>query len=207
MGYLGVSITNSGTIAGGGIQAHSLTTLVNTGKVLGRTASNSQVGAVNLMAGGIITNLATGTISAAGGTYGVRIGAGPAPSSTPVISVTAAAVAMRSRLPPARWSAPTAIWSSSIPGAKFQGIVDGGAAADSTLELGSGASTGTLSGFGSEYINFGTLTFAPSARWLFETNTAITSATIDGFVQGDTIDVTGFTAVNTGAVGGGTSVT
>ncbi|HEX4366883.1 MAG TPA: Hint domain-containing protein, partial [Rhodopila sp.] len=78
---------------------------------------------------------------------------------------------------------------------------------DATLLLDPGSGTGTLSGFGTQFTNFGTIDFAPSSSWLLETNSNITSTAINGFVQGDTIDVTGFTAVNVGAVGGVTSVT
>jgi hypothetical protein len=194
VGYLGVSITNSGTIAGGGIQAHSLTTLVNTGKVLGLTPSNSQFGAVNLMAGGIITNLSTGIILAENGTYGVRIaGAAGTVTNAGYISNGSSggdAVTLAAGTVAGGYRNLVVV----DPGAKFHGIVDGGAPANSTLELGSGASTGTLSGFGSEYIHFGTLTFAPGARWLFETNTANIPGVINGLVQGDTIDIIGFTA-------------
>jgi antigen 43 len=195
-----ISNTTTGTISGGGIFASPVTTVVNAGQVLGQTTSGSLYGAVYLKAGGIITNLSTGTIEAENGTYGVKIGkaSGVVTNAGYINGGAGDAVSL------------TAGFGGTVvidPGAKFKGVVDGGSAANSTLDLGSAAAIGTLSGFGSEYINFGTLTFAPSAKWLFETNTANIPGIIDGFAQGNTIDITGFTAANTGAVGGGTSVT
>jgi antigen 43 len=196
-----ISNASSGTIAGGGIYAFGQTTLVNAGKVLGLTASNVY-GAIDLTAGGIITNLSTGTIAAEGGAYGVKItgAAGTVTNAGYIDGGSGDAVTL---------SAGTAGYANLVvidPGARFRGIVDGGATAHSTLELGSGASIGTLSGFGSEYVHFGTLTFAPSAQWLFETNTANIPGVIDGFVQGDTIDITGFTATSISTLSGNKGV-
>jgi hypothetical protein len=201
-----ISNASTGTIAGGGIYGPGYTILVNAGKVLGRTGSNSKFGAIYLQAGGIITNLTTGTISAENGSYGVRIkgGAGTVVNAGYIsngsfggdaVTLTAGTVAGG--------------YANLVvvdPGARFRGLVDGGGAVSSTLELGSGAATGTLSGFGSQYINFGTLTFAQSAQWLFEFSTAHTPGIIDGFVQGDTIDVTGFTATSISTLAGNTEV-
>jgi hypothetical protein len=203
MGEAGGFISNAstGTIAGGGIVGFGLTTLVNAGKVLGVTGSNAKYGAVYLEAGGIITNLSTGTISAEAASYGVRIigGGGTVINAGYIANGSLGGYGVTL----------TAGFTNLVvvdPGATFKGIVDGGAAASSTLELGSGAATGTLSGFGSEYINFGTLTFAPSARWLFETSTAHTPGVIDGFAQGDTIDITGFTATSISTLTGNKGV-
>ena len=56
------------------------------------------------------------------------------------------------------------------PGAAFTGTVDGGntigAASISTLELASGASAGTLSGLGAQYINFAQVTIDAGATWM-----------------------------------------
>ena len=56
------------------------------------------------------------------------------------------------------------------PGATFTGTVDGGntigAASISTLELASGASAGTLSGLGTQYIDFAQVTIDAGAAWM-----------------------------------------
>ena len=82
------------------------------------------------------------------------------------------------------------------PGAVFVGTVTGGTAADATLELASAASTGTLSGFGTQFTNFGTVTLDPSASWLIKASTAVTAAVINGFAANDTLDLAGFVAVS-----------
>ncbi len=80
------------------------------------------------------------------------------------------------------------------PGAAFTGIVNGGTAND-TLELGSAAGTGTLSGFGTTYLGFTALSFDPGATWLASGGAAgLGAASITGFAQGDTIDLTGLVA-------------
>ena len=84
----------------------------------------------------------------------------------------------------------------------FDGNVIGGASATSTLELAAGG-PGTISGFGSKYTNFGTLTFDPSADWLVSGNSAgFASALINGFNGNDTIDITNFTATSHTIVAG-----
>ncbi|HVH81305.1 MAG TPA: hypothetical protein VM782_18035, partial [Stellaceae bacterium] len=51
------------------------------------------------------------------------------------------------------------------PGAKFVGNVDG-AAGTNVLELASGASTGTISGLGTKYLNFSSIVVDPGANWV-----------------------------------------
>jgi antigen 43 len=196
-----VSNATTGIISAGGIFSGGPATVVNAGQVLGQTTANSKYGAVYLESGSI-TNLSTGTIAAESGSYGVKIGNGSG-------TVTNAGYITHGSNGGDAVTLAAGFANMVVvdPGARFNGVVDGGTAADATLELGSAAATGTLSGFGSEYINFGTLTFAPSAKWLFETGTANIPGIIDGFGQGNTIDITGFTATNTGAVGAGTTVT
>jgi hypothetical protein len=200
MGANGGYISNASTgIITGGIYGQGVTNIVNAGTILEFTTSN-EYGDVVLKTGGSITNLGTAVINAEGGIYGIKVGKakGVVTNAGYINGGTGDAVTL------------TGGYYSTVvvdPGARFKGLVDGGSAAKSILELGSGATTGTLSGFGSEYVNFGTLTFAPSAQWLFETSAANKPGVIDGFTHGDTIDVTGFTATNTGVVAGGTSVT
>ena len=69
------------------------------------------------------------------------------------------------------------------PGATFTGAVDGGntigAAQVSTLELASGASAGTLSGLGTQFIDFAQSTIDAGANWtLSGANTLVAGATL-----------------------------
>jgi hypothetical protein len=196
-----ISNASTGTITGGGVKAYSAFTMVNAGKVLGPTVSGAHYGAMYLYAGGSVTNLSSGTIAAENGTYGIKIarGGGTVINAGYIDGGSRGGDAVRM----------TAGYTNLVevdPGAKFRGIVDGGATATSTLELGSGASVGTMSSFGSEYINFGTLEFGPSAQWLFQTNTANIPEIIEGFVEGDTINITGFTATSITTLSGNTGV-
>jgi hypothetical protein len=190
-----VSNTSTGTLATAGVYMNGYGTVINSGKIIG----DSVYGGVNLNVGGMVTNLSGGSIAANGGAYGVQIkGGGTVTNAGTINGGTGYAVKLGTGV-----TNKVIVDSTGV----FIGTVSGGTAADATLELASSGSQGTLSGFGSQFTNFGILDFAPSSNWLVQTNTNITSATIDGFAQGDTIDITGFTAVNTGAVGGGTSVT
>jgi hypothetical protein len=76
------------------------------------------------------------------------------------------------------------------PGARFNGMVDGVTAASSALELGTG-NGGTLAGFGTSIVNFGSITFDTGAEWTIAGNTSRLSGVISGFAQVDTIDLTG----------------
>jgi antigen 43 len=199
-----VSNASTGTLSGSGIFMQSAAgTVVNAGKIFGgSTYGGITYGGIDLTDGGLITNLSGGTITANGAAYGVQItgAAGTVTNAGTIDGGTGYAVEL------------AADFANRVivdQGAVFRGTVSGGSAVGgSTLELASSASKGTLSGFGTAFTNFGTLAFDPAASWLVVTNPdAITSAVIDGFVAGDTIDVNGFTAINTGAVGGGTSVT
>ena len=86
------------------------------------------------------------------------------------------------------------------PGAGFVGIIDGsntlGSAISSTLELASGASSGTLSGVGSLFVNFGgSIAFDAGGHWLVAGNTIglASGEVLSGFANGDTIELTGLT--------------
>jgi Hint domain len=81
-------------------------------------------------------------------------------------------------------------------GAMFAGAVDGGntigATAVSTLELASSASAGTLSGVGTEFINFGQTTIDAGAAWtLLLPNPAAMQGSVSGFAAGDALDLAG----------------
>jgi collagen type I/II/III/V/XI/XXIV/XXVII alpha len=97
------------------------------------------------------------------------------------------------------------------PGAVFGGGVDGGNAVGSTttstLELAAGASTGTVSGLGSQYVDFTTLQFDSGANWLVNANPAGQLGQIAGFAAGDTIALTGFTATSSTFLDGSLTLT
>ena len=92
------------------------------------------------------------------------------------------------------------------PGAVFYGQVAGGTG---EMDLASGSSAGTLTGFdGSTITNFGSLLFDPNALWTISgTSGASGLGTIDigGFSPGDTIDLLDF--AGTSAVFGGNLLT
>lgn len=87
------------------------------------------------------------------------------------------------------------------PGAVFVGTVDGGGTL-STLELASATSAGTLTGLGTQFINFGSIAFDPGADWTVAGNTAGLAGTITGFAQGDTIEVTGISVTGSSYASG-----
>jgi Hint domain len=66
------------------------------------------------------------------------------------------------------------------PGAVFIGTVSGantlGATAVSTLELASGATTGTLNSFGSQYVDFAQVTIDVGASWLVNSSDVVTTS-------------------------------
>ena len=188
-----VSNASTGTLTGSGVFIEGATgTVVNAGKIFG----DSYYGGIALLAGGTITNLAGGTIAADGTHYGVKIDGAAG-------TVTNAGTINGDGNPAVLLGAYTGNRVVVDPHAVFIGGVDGGTRT-STLELAAGS--GTLSGFGSQFYNFGTLVFDSSSNWLVSANTSISSTVIDGFAPGDTIDITGFTAATTGTMAGGTDL-
>jgi hypothetical protein len=76
------------------------------------------------------------------------------------------------------------------PGAAFNGNVAANSAVKDVLQL-SGAG-GTLSGFGSQFYGFSTLSFAPHAQWTVSGSSAAFEKPLDiqGFALDDTLDLT-----------------
>jgi Ca2+-binding RTX toxin-like protein len=90
------------------------------------------------------------------------------------------------------------------PGAVFIGTVVGGTGKD-TLDLASAASTGTVTGIGTQFKQFSTIALDSGAQWTVQgTYTGFNGVTIAGFAMGDTIVLQGITA--TGATLGAGNV-
>jgi hypothetical protein len=80
------------------------------------------------------------------------------------------------------------------PGAVFNGsVIASGQSKRQTIELATGSPTGTLSGLGSQFADFGNIDFDSGANWLVRGNvTGLASGqTISGFEAGDTIVLQG----------------
>jgi len=181
-GLISVTATNGGggVVASGGVE-----TVVNAGTILGAPSGTVRAASgVWLLNGGVVTNQSGGTIKGAYGVYGgvhtTVVNAG----SIAALSASGFAVQF------------TAGYADRVvldPGAAFTGTVSGrntiGAAAVSTLELASGASAGTLSGLGTQFIDFGQVSLDTLASWVFTgTNTVASGVT---FTDSGTLTNTG----------------
>ena len=161
-----------GTISGSfGVEAFSKTAAItNAGLIAGGTASSGR--GVTLSAGGSVTNQAGGTIS---GNQGVLVsGAAGTLRNAGIITGSTTAVAFASG------------FANSLivdAGAVFTGKVNGGntigSTIASTMTLASSASTGTISGLGSQFTNFARTTIEAGANWaLTGTNTLADNTTL-----------------------------
>jgi Hint domain len=161
-GTMPVTVTNAGTIAGGfyGISSAGQLTVTNSGLITGGTAGVLSVAFGGGTGSDSLTNVAGGLIE--GGRYGVTVAGSGTLTNAGTISGGYAAVQFgygySDRL-------------IDAPGAMFVGKVSGGNAigstAVSTLELASGASTGTLAGLGvgTGFYDFAAITVDPGANW------------------------------------------
>ena len=84
------------------------------------------------------------------------------------------------------------------PGASFVGSVSAYAGATNSIELGSGASAGTITGLGSQFTNFKDIAIDTGATWTISGNaTGLTNhEAITGLTGRDTIDLTGVAATS-----------
>ena len=136
-------------------------TIINDGTILGTSGVDG--GGIGLYAGGTVFN--TGAINGAGD-YGIYITGGAATVSN-AGSIGGAADAVY-------FKGSTTDRVILDPGAVFQGKVVGGSGSN-TLELAAGTAgaTGTLSGFGTSFTNFSTITIDPGAKWQFDATDTI----------------------------------
>jgi Hint domain len=196
-----VSNASTGTITGGIFVKGAAARVVNTGIVLGNTyGGNSYYGAVYLTKGGSVTNLTGGVITSvstlAGQNYGVKI-VGGAGTVTNAGTISGSGGGLAISLVPTAGN-----MVIDTAGAVFNGKVNGGMA-NSILELASGASTGTVSGLGTNFYNFGSVIFDSGSHWLVTANTVVSGMTFNGLSSNDTIDITGFTATSSSTLAGG----
>jgi hypothetical protein len=196
-----VSNASTGTITGGIFVRGATASVINAGNVLGNAYhGSSYYGAVYLAKGGSVTNLTGGVITSvstlAGQNYGVKIigGAGTVTNSG-TISGSGGGLAIS-------LAATSGNRVIDNAGAVFNGKVNGGTAS-SILELASGASTGTVSGLGTNFYNFGSVIFDSGSHWLVTASTAVSGTTFNGLGSNGTIDITGFTATSSSTLAGG----
>ena len=189
---LAATVVNSGTIEGTASRAIYLHsgTVVNSGVLL---ANGAGAGTLNrgiyIYGNGNVTNLSTGTIT---GHTGVFFGGG----YTGTLNNSGTIVGTGSLAVTFNGGGTHRVIDN--PGAVFTGGIYGGTFASATMELASGGSVGTISGFGSTITNFNTLAFDSGARWIVAGNAStigLGTLGISGFATGDTIDLTGFVAV------------
>ena len=200
--------------------------VINAGRILGETADYRGYGVVLRGAGGSVTNQAggfisgytgiaiysatgtaivvnSGTIDGSGTTIGVGVSLGSGSGGTLVN-----AGSIGGMTDAVKFGANANDRLIVDPGAQFSGTVDGGNTISpsphyvSTIELASGASAGTLTGIGTQFINFGSIAFDPGASWFIAGNTAGLAGTISGFAPHETIEVGGITVTGSSFSGG-----
>ena len=128
--------------------------ITNAGTITGKKA------AALLTGGGVIVNQAGGLLTATG-TIGAYITGGDG-TITNAGTITGSLHAVR-------FSGNHADRLIDVPGAVFSGDVVGGSGSN-TLELAAGtsAATSTLTGFGTQFIGFGSIVVDAGARWAFD---------------------------------------
>jgi hypothetical protein len=182
---IGISGLNGGTVtneAAGVITASTgVAIATGAGNVNNSGRITGTAGAGISLAGGYVSNAAGGSISS--GYSGIVIGASPGTvhNSGTITGVTDSVYfkgAGANRL-------------IVDAGAMFNGTARANAAGTNTLELTSSATAGTLSGIGSHYLGFQTVTIDSGAAWTISgTKTGLTGVTIGAFNAHDTLDVT-----------------
>jgi hypothetical protein len=225
-GFDGVYMVNStlrnqagATITGGnfGVAGYFYDTVVNAGNIQG-----SVVGIDVLFSGGSGPSMVDNTGTIGGGTIGVYLGLGGSVTNeasgtiTAVEGVTLAGTAgtlINAGIVIGTGGTAAVLGATGYDrlvlgaGASFTGIVEASnATAANTIELKAGASTGTLSGLGSEYVGFQSITIDSGAAWSLAGSAAAFGTTaIDGFNSHDRLDLTNltFNAGDTATLNGG----
>lgn len=132
-----------------GVYGKSHVTVTNAGKIEGNATAGF---GVILFNGGAVTNQSGGTVT---GNWGVWGGFGGPVTVRNAGTIAGAAYAIRF----------SSLYNNLLtvdPGAVFSGNVFGG---NSTLELASGASAGTISGIGTQFLQFATFNVDNGAAW------------------------------------------
>jgi hypothetical protein len=221
-GSFGVYLYNGGTVTNGlaasviktgyfGIRVGGGTgTVLNSGTIASTGTNNY---GVMLRFGGEVTNAASGRIT--GGARGIDLAAsstGTVSNSGVVSSVVGVTMPTTSGV---ITNTGTIIGTGGTavlggdgddkvilqPGAVFQGKVLG-LTGNNVLELAAGSTTGSISGIGTGFVNFGTIAFDAGAQWTISGDTTGLDGTISGFASGNTIEVSGVTATGSSFVGG-----
>jgi autotransporter-associated beta strand protein len=175
-------MTGAGTLDLDAVDTYTGATTMNAGTLVAGAAGAVGVGALSIASG------ATLDLNNFNQTVGDLSGAGAITLGTATLTEGTADFANRVILD---------------PGAAFTGVVDGGnaigAVSVSTLELASASATGTLTGFGTEFVNFAQLTVDPGASWKFGGG--------DALAAGTTLTDLGTLTLNGTGVAGGGAVT
>lgn len=179
----GGSVTNlsTGTLSGSGIYiANGAGSVSNAGVILG----SALYGGIALGDGGSVSNAAGGTIAALSGPYGILI-SGAAGTITNAGTISGGSAAPAISLPAGY--ANRLVW---LPGGVVNGTVQGGntpgGRAVTTLELGSAAGAGTLSGLGTQIIGMGSIVEDAGASWSLagaNTMAALSTLTVEGMLS------------------------
>ncbi len=212
-------VTNltGGTITGRyGVSARNkASTVENAGRIDGGTGDGER--GVYLGKGGTITNLAGGTIT--GNRAAVLAGAAATLRNAGTISGTTNAVLFGTGFAHTLIAEVGAVFSGTVNG----GNVIGSPAADSTMVLASAASAGTISGLGTQFINFEQTKIDAGANWVLTGANTLADQTVltnDGTVTIDagalTVDdllgsgrvvvASGGTVTTTGTVAAGETI-
>ena len=214
VGLYGGTLVNNGTIEGGtgGAKAKGAAgvyqyggTMTNYGNIIGGSGGTNARGAAGVFSkSGTLTNIGTITGGSGSGTgrgwAGVYLNGG-----TAVTSGTISGGAGGSSSGVAGAAAQFGAVASTLvidPGAIFNGQVLANAAVNDTLELAGTQSGGTAITLGAQFTGFSTLDFASGAAWKVNVGAGAASTTglaINGFVLGDTMDVTNFTPAQVAA--------
>jgi len=172
------------TGAGGGVYI-SAGTVVNYGNIAG--TGNGGIG-IELNFGGSVTNAVSASIYSK--YLGVSLSGGTLTNAGIIVGNSGTAVSFGGT-------------ASNLlvldPGYGLTGIAIGGTSASNTLELASAASAGTLSGLGTEFVNFEQTTIDTDALWVFNGANTIEAGAMLTELSGVTLTVIG-TLVNDGTI-------